>query len=68
VQFWPRLEMSRSFVLSELRRFLNVRQFRLEMQLGRSKLRAYLWRGNLGFRPGSMRELLFGEAFDDILF
>jgi hypothetical protein len=60
--------MARSFVLSELRRFLNVRQFRLEMQLGGSKLRAYLWRGSLGLRAGSMLELLFGEALDDVQF
>jgi hypothetical protein len=32
-RFWPRLEMSPSFVLSELRRFLNVSQFRLEAAL-----------------------------------
>jgi len=31
-QFEFRLEMPRSFVLSELRQFLNVGQFRLEMQ------------------------------------
>jgi hypothetical protein len=68
VQFWPRLEVSRLFVLNELRRFLNVRQFRLEMQPGRSKLRAHLWRGGLGLRAGGMRELRFGEALDDILF
>jgi hypothetical protein len=60
--------MSRSFVLSELRRFLHIEQNRVEMQPGRSKLMAHLWRGSLGFRAGSMRELLFGEAFDDILF
>jgi hypothetical protein len=39
-QFWPRLETSRSFVLSKLRRILNVGQFRLEM------------RRRAGFRPG----------------
>ena len=32
VQFWPRLEMSRPFVLSGLQTFLNVRQNRLEIQ------------------------------------
>jgi hypothetical protein len=31
-QFWPRLEMTPSFVLSELRRFLFVGLCRLEMQ------------------------------------
>jgi hypothetical protein len=39
-QFWPRLEMSQLFVLSELRRILNVGLFRLEM------------RRRADFRPG----------------
>lgn len=37
VRFWPRLEMSRSFVLSELGRILFVRQNRLGMRLWGSK-------------------------------
>jgi hypothetical protein len=60
--------MSRPFVLSELRRFLHIEQNRVEMQPGSSKLRAYSWRGSLGLRAGSMRELRFGEALDDIQF
>jgi hypothetical protein len=67
VQFWPRVEMSRSFVLNELQSILYVGLCRIEMQPGCSKLRAQLWLGSLGLRAGSMRELLFGEAFDDIL-
>jgi hypothetical protein len=39
VQLWPRVEMSRSFVLSELRRFLHIGQNRVEMQARSSKLR-----------------------------
>jgi len=35
MQFWPRLEMARSFVLSELQSFLFVGQNRLEMGAGR---------------------------------
>jgi len=60
--------MVRPFVLNELQPFLHIEQNRVEMQPGRPKLRAYLWRGSLGARAGSMRELLFGEALDDILF
>jgi hypothetical protein len=60
--------MSQSFVLSELRRFLHIEQNRVEMQPGRPKLMAHLWLGSLGARAGSMRELLFGEALDDISF
>jgi hypothetical protein len=41
-QFEFRLEVSLPFVLNELRRFLNVRQFRLEMQPRSPKLRKFL--------------------------
>jgi hypothetical protein len=54
--------------LSELQRILFASQNRLEMQPGRSKLRAYLCRGSLGIRVGMTPELRFGEALDDILF
>jgi hypothetical protein len=42
VRLWPRVEMSRSFVLRELRRILHICQNRVEMQLGGSKLRGFL--------------------------
>jgi hypothetical protein len=40
MQFWPRLEIGRCFVLSELRRFLFVRLCRLEMVELREKKQA----------------------------
>jgi hypothetical protein len=39
-QFWPRIEMPRLFVLSELQPFLYVGLCRIEMQRRSSKLRA----------------------------
>jgi len=60
--------MSRSFVLNELQRFLNVRQFRLEMMPGSSKLTAFLRLERLGMRAGETPELRFVEPLDDILF
>src|SRR6202046_2692577 len=45
MRLWPRVEMSRSFVLSELRRFLLVGLCRVEMQRRRSKLRKFLQLG-----------------------
>jgi hypothetical protein len=68
VQFWPRLEKFRSFVLNELRRFLNVRQFRLEIRSRGSKLRAYLWLESSGLIAGGGPELALAEALDDIQF
>ena len=69
-RFEFRLEKSRSFVLSELPRFLNVGQFRLGMcrgswisraqfQRGRPKLRVFLYLGS------SLRECTQGESRKD---
>ena len=40
MQFWPRIEMSRLFVLSELQPFLYIGLCRIEMRRRGSKLRA----------------------------
>ena len=42
VRLWPRVEMSRSFVLRELRRILHICQNRVEMQPRNSKLTAWI--------------------------
>ena len=79
VRLWPRVEMSRSFVLNELRRILHICQNRVEVQPQYSKLRAFLQleSGRLGraLKRGGTREsrggwalLRPGEAFDNILF
>jgi hypothetical protein len=71
--------MSRSFVLSELRRFLDIGLCRIEMQPRRSKWMDYSWlkSGSLGrvLEPEGTREsrggwalLSLDEAFDSILF
>jgi len=39
-QFWPRIEMSRLFVLSELQPFLYIGLCRIEMRPGSAKLKA----------------------------
>jgi hypothetical protein len=54
--------------LSELHRFLHIEQNRVEMQPGRPKLMAHLWRGSSGLRAGRALGLRLGEALDDILF
>jgi hypothetical protein len=68
MRFEFRLEMSRSFVLSELQPFLFASQFRLEMQPKSSKLTAFLRLERLRMQAGETPELRVVEALDDILF
>jgi hypothetical protein len=51
VEFWPRLEIARSFVLNELERILFVRLFRLEIVWRRpNPSRKTLWASRLEMR------------------
>jgi hypothetical protein len=68
MQFWPRVEMSRSFVLSELQPFLYIELCRIEMQTSSSKLRAFLQPESSGLCAGGVCQLSLDEALDDILF
>ncbi len=60
VQFWPRVEMSRSFVLSELRRFLHIAgQNRLEMQPRTLEIEGSSVAGKLGITGGQCAGITF---------
>jgi len=56
VRLWPRVEISRSFVLRELRRFLHIWQNRVEMRLGRpNPSRKTLWGSRVEMQPRSTK-------------
>ena len=79
VRLWPRVDMSQSFVLRELRRILHICQNRVEMpsrswkprdfwHLERGKLGTYLQTEDTRESRGGRALLSLGEALDNILF
>jgi hypothetical protein len=70
VRFWPRVELARSFVLSELHPFLLLSQNRVEMRensgeclLGLGQNRSG-WVGSPG-RKGRVASMVFGRRYFD---